>query len=221
MKNRTITTMLVAAAALLALADAASAYYSPRLGRFLNRDPIAEPGAALVRAAGKQGTQFVSRDPVDKNEYVGMRNNAVNWIDPHGTDIYLKTGNDSGNPINDAIHQNVCVDTWHNGRRGELACFSFGATSLWPRFSSVRRTWLGWKLPIWQTTGLCTMEGEIYEADDTGVWVKVKGATPEQDQKWLNWMRAKRVGIKDIYTAAWFNCRNYAQREYDDAPGDH
>jgi len=63
MKNRTITTMSVAAAALLALADAASAYYSPRLGRFLNRDPISEPGAVLVRQAARPATAFPPRDP--------------------------------------------------------------------------------------------------------------------------------------------------------------
>ena len=48
MKNRRITAVLIAVSALLALADAASAYYSPRLGRFLNRDPVNEPGFSRI-----------------------------------------------------------------------------------------------------------------------------------------------------------------------------
>lgn len=63
MRKKTITTMLLAATALLASADAASAYYSPRLGRFLNRDPINEPGAVLVRQAARPATAFIPRDP--------------------------------------------------------------------------------------------------------------------------------------------------------------
>jgi len=63
MKNRTIKRMLAAAFASLMLADAASAYYSPRLGRFLSRDPIAEPGAVLVRQAARPATSFIPRDP--------------------------------------------------------------------------------------------------------------------------------------------------------------
>jgi hypothetical protein len=56
MRNKTNTTVLVATLTLLALADAASAYYSPRLGRFLSRDPIDEPGAVLLRQTAAPST---------------------------------------------------------------------------------------------------------------------------------------------------------------------
>ncbi len=84
MKNRTIITAMVAAIASFVLADVASAYYSPRMGRFLSRDPIDEPGDVLLRSAEKQPTQFVPRDPIETNTYVGMRNNPISWFDPNG-----------------------------------------------------------------------------------------------------------------------------------------
>jgi hypothetical protein len=247
--NRAIPAAVLFAATMLAISatpQAARGMYDPKHGRWLQRDPGPSVNTSVrVGLAPRVGSgTFVPRGPINtappnnapphvgqagmNNEYVdGMNlyqyavNNPLRFTDPQGTDIYLKTGNNSGNPVNDAIHQNVCVDTWDNHRRGELACFSFGATSRWPRFFSIRRTWLGWRLPIWQTTGLCALEGEIYEDENVGEWVSVKGTTPEQDQKWLNWMRTKRVGTKDVYTVGWFNCRNYSQREYDDAPGNH
>lgn len=79
--------MLLAAFISFTLADAASAYYSPRLGRFLNRDPIGEPGATPVRT-GRQPTQFIPRDPIrpdaDPNRYAAVRNNPLNLVDPDG-----------------------------------------------------------------------------------------------------------------------------------------
>jgi hypothetical protein len=63
MKNRMTTIVLVAPFAVFMLADVASAYYSPRLGRFLSRDPLNEQGAVLTRrvASGR----FLPRDPLD------------------------------------------------------------------------------------------------------------------------------------------------------------
>lgn len=75
---------VIAALAVLALTQAASAYYSPAMGRFLSRDPIGEPGAVMVRQTGRPATGFLPRDPLDKNGYTGMQNNAISWFDPDG-----------------------------------------------------------------------------------------------------------------------------------------
>jgi hypothetical protein len=95
MKNRTITTMLVAVSALLALAEAASAYYSPRLGRFLNRDPISEPGAAQVRQAARPAPSFIPRDPLNAGGlhlYGFAGNDPANKVDVLG--LYYGGGGD-------------------------------------------------------------------------------------------------------------------------------
>ncbi len=92
MKNRTIVTMLLAVSALLALADAASAYYSPRLGRFLNRDPLNEQGAMLTRT-GRQPTTFLARDqlvPAEQNLYAFVGNRPVDHVDVLG--LWTKNG---------------------------------------------------------------------------------------------------------------------------------
>ncbi len=85
MRKRTTTVSLLAAMAVLALADAASAYYSPRLGRFLNRDPVSEPGAAVVRQVGRQSVSFVPRDPLrvaaEANEYEFVENAPTDKLD--------------------------------------------------------------------------------------------------------------------------------------------
>ncbi len=139
MKNRTITTMLVAATALLALADAASAYYSPRLGRFLNRDPINEPGHVLVQTY-RQPTAFIPRDPMENNRYVSFRNNAISWFDPNGEAAATQpttqpTGAPAGSDCGIEIHQSpFCLIggggggelghtwlTWGSGGVGEAA----------------------------------------------------------------------------------------------------
>jgi hypothetical protein len=88
MRNKMMTTVVVATLALLALADAASAYYSPRLGRFLSRDPINEPGAAVVRQATRSVTSFIPRDPIKKQEGLNqvsfVFNRPLCGIDPIG-----------------------------------------------------------------------------------------------------------------------------------------
>jgi hypothetical protein len=87
MKNRMIATVLIATLASFMLADAASAYYSPRLGRFLSRDPIAEPGAILARTR-LQPTSFLPRDPIapefHTHAYRFVKNSPVGLVDPLG-----------------------------------------------------------------------------------------------------------------------------------------
>jgi hypothetical protein len=150
------------------------------------------------------------------NLYQYVRSNPGRFNDPKGMDIYLKTGNNTSNPINNALHQNVCVDTWDREccEKTGLACFSYGYDGHW-RWWWFKSTWLGWSSI---TLAGYLMEGEIYEADDTGEIAESKKTTCVEDKKWLNYMRGTRVGTIDVYSAARHNCRKYAQWEYADAP---
>ena len=90
----------LAVLATLVVVDSALAYYSPRLGRFISRDPIGEPGAMLARpaTASALGSPFMARDPIPKSspirpggmvdypqhEYRALRNGPLEWIDPDG-----------------------------------------------------------------------------------------------------------------------------------------
>jgi len=65
MSRHTSLTVAISLLASLILVDTAAAYYSPSMGRFLNRDPIVEPGAVLVRQAARPATAFIPRDPVN------------------------------------------------------------------------------------------------------------------------------------------------------------
>lgn len=62
MQRRNAMVLGVLGLVLLALADSAGAYYMPRMGRFLNRDPLSEQGFILVRRVDQ--TAFVPRDPL-------------------------------------------------------------------------------------------------------------------------------------------------------------
>jgi RHS repeat-associated protein len=87
MKNNVVTKLWIAALALPTLADAASAYYSPRLGRFLSRDPISEPGAILAATATRQPTPFIPRDVAAKagqHLYAYVHNQPCTAVDPLG-----------------------------------------------------------------------------------------------------------------------------------------
>jgi len=140
MRNRTIATMLVAVFLTFMLADAASAFYSPRLGRFLSRDPVGEPGAVLVRTGRQPATRFIPRDSIDKNGYTGMQNNAISWFDPDGGEATTQpssqpTGAAAGSDCGIQIHQSpLCLIgganggefghtwlTWGSGGAGETA----------------------------------------------------------------------------------------------------
>ncbi len=65
MRNRKATMAVVGMLALLALADAASAYYSPRLGRWISRDPIEEKGGLNLYG-------FVGNGPSNAVDFVGL-----------------------------------------------------------------------------------------------------------------------------------------------------
>ena len=65
----------------------AARWYDPLTGRFVGRDP--DPGSILT----------------GESVYTFVRNRPSVDLDPTGEDIYLKTGNNSGKPVNDAYHQ--------------------------------------------------------------------------------------------------------------------
>jgi len=144
--------------------------------------------------------------PDGRNLYQYVRGNPVRWQDPNGLNIYLKTGNNTWNPLNNAIHQNVCVDTCEDGKK-TLACFSFGANMRHWRFATGVPNWLGWNLPwyYWHKPGLALV-GSIYYAEDTGTVVATKKTTAIQDRRWLTWMWTKRFQTQDVYTVHPLNC---------------
>ena len=185
-----------AAALVVLLYAPAFGFYNPKVGRWTTRDPKGEDASA--------------------NLYCFCRNAPVQNIDPTGLDIYLYTGNNSGNPLNDALHQTVAVDTWSDdcppkktGTRG----FSFGYNGEW-----------GWNWPNGKWLGHSSitlpgywMVGEIYEAPVVGKIVSTKKTTPEQDKAWLRNMES-RVGTKDVYFVGRHNCRAFSQAEFNNAP---
>ena len=218
--------------------------YNPSTGRFLSRDPIGEPGARIIKLADLSSslasmmagrTGGIDRDPPGlpgfedtdvppevldalHSPYRFVDNNPVSLIDPLGEDIYLQTGNNSGNPVNDRIHQQICVDTWSGtfgccGNKTGKRCFSFGANGQW-RTPVPSMKWLFWH----EFNAGGPMVGEIYETDYTGGTIKKTITTTcKQDFRWLTYVLAT-VGAKDTYSVARHNCRRYSQYEFRDAP---
>lgn len=172
-------------------------FYNPEMGRWTTRDPKGEEA--------------------DANLYCFCQNAPIANIDPMGLDIYLYTGNNSGNPINDAVHQTVAVDTWSDDcppKKTGIRGFSFGYVKEWG-WNWPNGEWLG--LPSFTLPGYW-MVGEIYEASVVGNVSKRKKTTPKQDKEWLEKMEA-RVGSRDVYSVGRHNCRNFSQSEFEKAPG--
>ena len=213
----------------VATAQIASAYYCPSTGRWLSRDPIIELGFRTLQATSFQiaapieqkSFRWIERDAPDlpgtenmdmptelvdalHSPYRFVDNNSVSFVDALGKDIYLQTGNNSGNPVNDRIHQSICVDTWSGtfgccGNKMGKRCFSFGANGEW-RTPIPSWTWLGWS----EFNAGGPMVGEVYEADYSGgAVVNTIKTTCKQDQMWLVYITA-RVGSKDTYSVGVF-----------------
>lgn len=89
MSTRMLRCAGFAALASLALVETASAYYDPRTGRFISRDPIGEPGAMLVRH-GSQGGSFIPRDigvSEEPHAYAYTLNEPVGRVDALGLKV--------------------------------------------------------------------------------------------------------------------------------------
>lgn len=84
MKRRNMLSLATALLVSFIFVDIASAYYNSRTGRFLNRDPIAEPGSIVIRQVAGRG--FIARDPIDdqSNLYRFVRNSPTTRFDPFG-----------------------------------------------------------------------------------------------------------------------------------------
>lgn len=204
--------------------------YDPSAGRWLQRDPLGiNDGLSIVYFADNGSPKSKSFNPFGQytdgmNLYEAFKSNPTRYADPLGTDIYLITGNNSWNPINNLIHQKVCVDKWNTMRatNGEIRwikegkmCFSF-ALVRWQGKYGIKKSWLGWK--YFNISIGCSI-GEIYFDGYTGGRItKQKSTTAEQDVNWLNYMLSKRVGFRDLYTVNKFNCILYSQLEYRDSP---
>ncbi len=83
MQRRSLFTLAAALFVSFVFVDIASAYYNPRTGRFLSRDPIGEQTHMAATTRG-----FLPRDHVETapsaNLYRSFRNNTLSWIDPDG-----------------------------------------------------------------------------------------------------------------------------------------
>ncbi|MBK9126931.1 MAG: hypothetical protein IPM13_03925 [Phycisphaerales bacterium] len=100
MPSRTLRTAVLALLVSFGFVEVASAYYNPRTGRFLNRDPMGEPGAMLVQRVAVGTAHFVPRDPIQgdgPNLYNYTRNRVTNRIDPFGAQsVSSQPGGDDG-----------------------------------------------------------------------------------------------------------------------------
>ena len=83
MKHRNSLGLLIAIVGIVALPDTASAYLKPKIGRWLSRDPIGEPGAIVLREA-VAATQFLPRDFDEGQPYHYVQNSPTNGYDPLG-----------------------------------------------------------------------------------------------------------------------------------------
>lgn len=113
MRHRSALVIGVLAFAVLAFVDTAGAYYMPRIGRFISRDPIAEPGSIVFRQIAPSpadplfrsaASRFVPRDAIaqsgEPNRYAYVANKATNWVDPLGLDEMPSLQcKDSGSPV--------------------------------------------------------------------------------------------------------------------------
>ena len=125
-------------------------------------------------------------------------------------EITLETGNNASSPVNNAIHQQICVVM---GPGMGKDCYSFAATGVQaPEFSS---SWLGWS----STVVGATLQGTVYKPDPVAGASVDSRLTPTAAQatKWNSYMLT-RLALQDGYSVARHNCRMFSQWELRDAP---
>jgi hypothetical protein len=133
-------------------------------------------------------------------------------------DITVETGNGTSNPINNAIHQQICVDTHSEAGITGKRCFSFGKRPGLSGFQLLEFSWTWLKWSSWVTGAI--LEGEVYEASPiAGATIADRHTTTAaQDKKWLDYMVGTRLGLIDGYSVFRHNCRLFSQWEFRDAP---
>jgi RHS repeat-associated protein len=154
-------------------------YYDPQVGRFISADPIGFDGGI--------------------NFYVYVLNNPIKYADPYGYDVYLKRGNNTGNPANDNVHRKVCVDVWakccsenDNSKnvKSRTRCFSYGSSHF-------------------------VIIGEVYEDPYTGgVVLKTHSTNCKQDKEILLVLETM-IGQHSIYNVG-TNCVTWSNQTFKD-----
>jgi hypothetical protein len=158
-------------------------------------------------------------------------------------DITLETGNEDADPVNNAVHQQVCASSGAVLDRRDDAedGFSLGISSSVSSSSTTTSVdqigngdyrvcfsfgavgaggHAGWRWLGWASWVLALIEGEIYIADPVAgaAIVKRHTTTPDQDLRWVLYMINSRVGKLDGYSVLRHNCRKFSQLEFDAAP---
>ena len=175
-------------------------YMDSSLARFHAPDPI----GPVDSKTGKINDKILT-EPQRLNAYAYGLNSPGRYVDRNGRDIYLMTGNNATipftnikNPLQDALHQSIVVDTPKEPRG-----FSFGMSGFGLTLSS---TWLGQDSPT-----AAILKGEIYETGYTGGRIDaVVHTTPEQDAAFVKYLLS-RVGEEGGYSIARHNCREFSQ----------
>ena len=175
-------------------------FYSPRIARWLTRDPIEEDGG--------------------ENLYAYCKNNALSNYDKFGLDVTVTTGNRNASWWqigNRFLHQEICVDTWAWNRksccwsRTGRSCFSFAATGIGIGKPGVN--WLG----IDSVKGPGILRGEVYQTKDQGYEdTETLETTPCQDMAFLDYL-ISLIGQKDTYSVGRHSCRTFSQAMMEEA----
>ena len=175
-------------------------FYSPRLARWLSRDPIEEDGGL--------------------NLYAYCGNNAVSNYDELGLNVTLTTGNRGASWWqigNRFLHQEICVDTWVWNRRSccwnrtGRSCFSFAATGIGIGMPGGK--WLG----VDSIKGPGILRGKVYQTEDQGLKdAETLETTPCQDKAFMEYL-ISLIGQKDTYSVGRHSCRTFSQAMMEEA----
>jgi RHS repeat-associated protein len=76
---RRLLSVLIVPLLTLASGHVARAFYDPGMQRWINRDPVYEPGFVLL-----EGTKRAWQPPSEVDLYAFVRNNPLSFIDPYG-----------------------------------------------------------------------------------------------------------------------------------------